>query len=345
MNQTHSSKGGRGSILNYPKKSDNDLNLNPSKINQVEHALYSMDTNAYRSYLMSNDFKRNQSYTPNPTPMKNLFLSNLPLNDFIHQKYDPMKIPFGYKSKRFHYQRKSKDFEGLELNGNLKKYYPNEKYKSFNFADLSKGEEEKKNIGHTRAYNAFYLSNMNSYRTMDGSKDILKTEAPVARKKFYLRSSSTGSIKGLLDKTPLEPKIRRRFRCSKENGIFSERFFTDNTFRRQKSAVNFDKIKNNGVSAGAYGSTGHRLEGYAQDYSFYDATKHADNILNQENKALDNYNRNNNNVRNNINHARRVKILSNMSDIFNIKGNVRPNNTKKGRRQYTYLYEESQKQY
>ena len=49
----------------------------------TKEGLFNMDSNAYRSYKMSNDFKRNQNFTPNPTPMKNLFLSNLPLTEMI----------------------------------------------------------------------------------------------------------------------------------------------------------------------------------------------------------------------------------------------------------------------
>lgn len=332
--------------VSFQKNNNNEARcLNSSKANQVERALYNMDTNAYRSYKMSNDFKRNQSFTPDSSTLKNLFLSKLPLTDLIRKKYDPMKIPFGYKAKRFILQNNNSEI--FNLNGTHRKYFPMKRNRSYvvksliNRSETDNNYEKPKHIGESKAYNQLVLNNINTFRTIQPDKDMFSPIQPTFHSKRFLhRSQSTGSIKSLIDKTPTNPKIKTRLRNTKENGIFTQEFYKDTSFKRQKKTVDWKNIKKPGECiAGDIGIKGHGITGFHQFYSYYGPSSDADNLLSSSNN---NYQRTDNQSNNILNYARRKKIMSNMSDIFNVKSNV--NHCNGNRRQYTYCFEEEQKQ-
>ena len=299
--------------LNISNNGKNN-NLTPIKPKRFSAMIREMDYNAYRAYKMANDEKiNNNPKSRNP-------------KDILQNEHNPMKAPFGYKSKRFTWQTESSYNSVNELNGTLKNYSTPTSATWSELIKRSQSFVKKKNIGSSRAYNYSVMVDINSKRTLNPNSDLIGTDRYLTPKRKILRSSSTGSIANLLKKTPLEKKIRVRDQVSRENGVFTTEYYTSNYFRKQKSSVDLNKLKKRGGYAGSC-----------------NIERSVDNFLYQTEDDRNRYTETRSKSPMSI--ARRMKLNTNMSDIFNTRTERDNIYTKNGKRhQFTFVFSQCQNQ-
>ena len=311
LKQSKSSKSltRQSKLAKSDKENRNNTNMTPIKPKRFSAMIREIDYNAYRAYKMANEDPKINPKSRNP-------------HDILKNDYNPMRVPFGLKSKRFTWQTEYSYNTLNELNGTLKNYSTASSYKAPpTWKDLIKRTEpivKTKNIGSSRAYNYSIMVDINSKRTMNPKNDIIGKEDFLTPRRKILRSSSTGSICNLLNKTPLNKEIRIRDKSSREHGVFTTEYYNSNYYRKQKTSVELNAIKRKGDDAGAC-----KIERSIDDFLY---------------RTYDN-----NRSKTPMSIARRRKINTNMSDIFNTKtekDNIYAKNGK--RKQYTFEFSENQ---
>lgn len=297
-----------------PSNNGNNNNLTPIKPKRFSAMIREIDYNAYRAYKMANDENNNNNHkSRNP-------------KDILQNEHNPMKAPFGLKSKRFTWQTESSYNTVNELNGTLKNYSTPTSATWSELIKRSQSFVKKKNIGSSKAYNYSVMVDINSKRTLNPKSDLIGTDRYLTPKRKILHSSSTGSIANLLNKTPLEKKIRIRDKASRENGVFTTEYYTSNYFRRQKSSVDLNKLKKRGGYAGSC-----NIERSVDDFLY--------RTEDERNKYSETR------AKSPMSIARRMKLNTNMSDIFNTKPEKDNIYTKNGKRQqFTFVFSQCQSQ-
>lgn len=268
-------------------------NLSPVIPKRFSAMIREINYNTYRAYKMSNDPKPKSRNT----------------KDILNNNYNPMKAPFGLKSKRFQWQ--SENSQGcLSLTGTFKHYSTNNSTTWRDMMNRTQETKRSRNIGDTKAFNYSIAADINSKRTLTPLRDIIPDGSYHSNyKKKLLRSSSTGSIANLLRRTPGYTTPRVRDRITKESGnIFSTDYNTV-VIKRHKSKVNMNELKNDKSFAGNC-----KIERSLSEFLF-EKPDESKNIMNI---------------------ARRRKLNSNTSDIFNLK---KPVNRQQ---EFIFTYNESQ---
>ena len=341
---------------NSPKKKFNQrphlkkkesLNLSSQNQKRFSASIRELDYNTYRAFKMSIDEQKN-----------NISKNNKSTNEILNNQHNITKVPFGLKSKRFDWQTGIEKNYLDELYGNNKNYA--KRKKSINWEGfLNKETNDDINNIKRNNYAHIYstIINLNSKRTIEPQRDIIPEIKTKASKKFINRSSSTGSIISLFNRTPNIKNIPINENITKGNNLFSDEFFNGFFFKKSKRSVDLDKFKKNGYA-------GLTKEKKSDDsflyknknnnnfyhYGFKERIKREKNDLmykkNSRNINFDLYNNNDNIIHftNELKHSQLMRIKNNISDIFFIKGGKEKifQNFKKNQLTYTFDYSQNQ---
>ena len=302
-----------------------------------------LDFNSYRAYKKSFDESKN---------------NNKSTSEIFNNNHNIKKVPFGLKSKRFDWQTNQERNYLDELYGNNKNY--TKRKNSINWEGfLNKETNDDINNIKRNNYAHIYstIINLNSKRTIEPQRDIIPEIKKKPSKKVIYKSSSTGNIISLFNKTPIIKNIPVNDNITKGNKLFSYEFFNGNFFQKSKGSVDLEKFKNNGYA-------GLTKEKKSDDYFLYNNDNYNNgnngfkerikrekmDLMYKKNSRNINFDldKNNDNIMhftNELKHSQLMRIKNNISDIFFIKGGKEKifQNFKKN--QLTYPFDYSQNQF
>jgi hypothetical protein len=269
-----------------------------------------------------------------------------------------MKVPFGLKSKRFDWQTDIERNYLDELNGNNKNY--NKRKNTLNWEEFLNKKEINNKTNNIKKNNYAHIYstilNLNSKRTIQPQRDIIPEIKKKASKKFINRSSSTGSIISLFNRTPNIKNIPINENITKGNNLFSDEFFNGFFFKKSKRSVDLDEFKKNGYA-------GLTKEKKCDDSFLYKNNnnnfyhcgfkerikREKMDLMYKKNSRNINFDldKNNDNIMhftNELKHSQLMRIKNNISDIFFIKGGKEKlfQNFKKNQLTYTFDYSQNQ---
>jgi hypothetical protein len=194
-----------------------------------------IDFNAYRAYKNVNDENKDGK-------RKNPY-------ELLKGEHNLMKFPFGLKEERFRWQTTKNLGEKQELNGTMVRRQSQPSTNNWESLMNKTGELPERKGLNNRAASYKYALDRNSQRTvkpdMDRSFDDI-----VVRKKDLNKSTATGGIGNLIDKTPEIETYYKKFSEKKTQGsdIFKPMKAQDKP--KYKLPVNMENIKNSGEYAG-----------------------------------------------------------------------------------------------
>ena len=323
--------------------------ITPENPRRFSATIRELDLNSYRAYKMSIDEQKNNI----------LKINNKSTSEILNNQHNIMKVPFGLKSKRFDWQTDIERNYLDELNGNNKNY--NKRKNTLNWEEFLNKKEinDKTNNINKNNYAHIYstILNLNSKRTIQPQRDIIPEIKTKASKKFINRSSSTGSIISLFNRTPNIKNIPINENITKGNNLFSDEFFNGFFFKKSKRSVDLDKFKKNGYAGLTKEKKSDDSFLYKNNnnnnfyhYGFKERIKREKNDLmykkNSRNINFDLYNNNDNIIHftNELKHSQLMRIKNNISDIFFIKGGKEKifQNFKKNQLTYTFDYSQNQ---
>ena len=323
--------------------------ITPENPRRFSATIRELDLNSYRAYKMSIDEQKNNI----------LKINNKSTSEILNNQHNIMKVPFGLKSKRFDWQTDIERNYLDELNGNNKNY--NKRKNTLNWEEFLNKKEinNKTNNINKNNYAHIYstILNLNSKRTIQPQRDIIPEIKKKASKKFINRSSSTGSIISLFNRTPNIKNIPINENITKGNNLFSDEFFNGFFFKKSKRSVDLDKFKKNGYAGLTKEKKSDDSFLYKNNnnnnfyhYGFKERIKREKNDLmykkNSRNINFD-LDKNNDNIMhftNELKHSQLMRIKNNISDIFFIKGGKEKifQNFKKNQLTYTFDYSQNQ---
>ena len=308
-----------------------------------------LDYNSYRAYKMSFDESKNNITKKN---------NNKSTSEILNNNHNIKKVPFGLKSKRFDWQTNQERNYLDELYGNNKNY--TKRKNSLNWEGfLNKETNDDINNIKRNNYAHIYstIINLNSKRTIEPQRDIIPEIKKKPSKKVIYKSSSTGNIISLFNKTPIIKNIPVNDNITKGNKLFSYEFFNGNFFQKSKGSVDLEKFKNNGYA-------GLTKEKKSDDYFLYnndnynignngfkERIKREKNVFVNENNSrnkkfdLDNNNDKIIHFTHELKHSQLMRIKNNISDIFFIKGGKEKIFRNFKNKQLTYTFDYSQNQF
>ena len=308
-----------------------------------------LDFNSYRAYKKSFDESKNNITKKN---------NNKSTSEIFNNNHNIKKVPFGLKSKRFDWQTNQERNYLDELYGNNKNY--TKRKNSINWEGfLNKETNDDINNIKRNNYAHIYstIINLNSKRTIEPQRDIIPEIKKKPSKKVIYKSSSTGNIISLFNKTPIIKNIPVNDNITKGNKLFSYEFFNGNFFQKSKGSVDLEKFKNNGYA-------GLTKEKKSDDYFLYnnnnynnenngfkERIKREKNIFVNENNSrnkkfdLDNNNDKIIHFTHELKHSQLMRIKNNISDIFFIKGGKEKIFRNFKNKQLTYTFDYSQNQF
>ena len=308
-----------------------------------------LDYNSYRAYKMSFDESKNNITKKN---------KNKSTSEILNNNHNINKVPFGLKSKRFDWQANQERNYLDELYGNNKNY--TKRKNSINWEGFL-NKETNNDINNIKRNNYAHIYstiiNLNSKRTIEPQRDIIPEIKKKPSKKVIYKSSSTGNIISLFNKTPIIKNIPVKDNITKGNKLFSYEFFNDNFFQKSKGSVDLEKFKNNGYA-------GLTKEKKSDDYFLYnndnynignngfkERIKREKNVFVNENNSrnkkfdLDNNNDKIIHFTHELKHSQLMRIKNNISDIFFIKGGKEKIFRNFKNKQLTYTFDYSQNQF
>ena len=308
-----------------------------------------LDYNSYRAYKMSFDESKNNITKKN---------KNKSTSEILNNNHNINKVPFGLKSKRFDWQANQERNYLDELYGNNKNY--TKRKNSINWEGfLNKETNDDINNIKRNNYAHIYstIINLNSKRTIQPQRDIIPEIKKKPSKKVIYKSSSTGNIISLFNKTPIIKNIPVNDNITKGNKLFSYEFFNGNFFQKSKGSVDLEKFKNNGYA-------GLKKKKKSDDYFLYnnnnynnenngfkERIKREKNVFVNENNSrnkkfdLDNNNDKIIHFTHELKHSQLIRIKNNISDIFFIKGGKEKIFRNFKNKQLTYTFDYSQNQF
>ena len=307
-----------------------------------------LDFNSYR-------YKKSFDESKNNITKKN---NNKSTSEIFNNNHNIKKVPFGLKSKRFDWQTNQERNYLDELYGNNKNYA--KRKKSINWEGfLNKETNDDINNIKRNNYAHIYstIINLNSKRTIEPQRDIIPEIKKKPSKKVIYKSSSTGNIISLFNKTPIIKNIPVKDNITKGNKLFSYEFFNGNFFQKSKGSVDLEKFKNNGYA-------GLTKEKKSDDYFLYnndnynignngfkERIKREKNVFVNENNSrnkkfdLDNNNDKIIHFTHELKHSQLMRIKNNISDIFFIKGGKEKIFRNFKNKQLTYTFDYFQNQF
>ncbi len=322
--------------------------ITPENPRRFSATIRELDLNSYRAYKMSIDEQKNNI----------LKINNKSTNEILNNQHNIMKVPFGLKSKRFDWQTDIERNYLDELNGNNKNY--NKRKNTLNWEEFLNKKEINNKTNNIKKNNYAHIYstilNLNSKRTIQPQRDIIPEIKKKASKKFINRSSSTGSIISLFNRTPNIKNIPINENITKGNNLFSDEFFNGFFFKKSKRSVDLDEFKKNGYA-------GLTKEKKCDDSFLYKNNnnnfyhcgfkerikREKMDLMYKKNSRNINFDldKNNDNIMhftNELKHSQLMRIKNNISDIFFIKGGKEKlfQNFKKNQLTYTFDYSQNQ---
>ena len=285
----------------------------PSEKKPFSTVIRELDYNSYRAYKMSSDLSlsNNNSFSSLP---KSRNIANIILKSSY--KHNAMKIPFGLKSKRFEWQTDHTSNQVYEINGTMKNYTLNTSYRRHSPLTTNTNSIRNKILGLNHAHHYAVAADLNTFRTITPERDITPNGTIQPTKRKVLSTSTTGSISNLLKKTPMNKSIPVRNAIGKESGVFTKEYYNSKYYKRQKTPVNLEKVRMNRSFAGSR----KMLDINGDNFLYHSENRKASPL----------------------NIAREVKIKANESDIFHVKKHGHEIYNAKGKRQYSFIYDENQ---
>ena len=307
-----------------------------------------LDFNSYR-------YKKSFDESKNNITKKN---NNKSTSEIFNNNHNIKKVPFGLKSKRFDWQTNQERNYLDELYGNNKNYA--KRKKSINWEGfLNKETNDDINNIKRNNYAHIYstIINLNSKRTIEPQRDIIPEIKKKPSKKVIYKSSSTGNIISLFNKTPIIKNIPVKDNITKGNKLFSYEFFNGNFFQKSKGSVDLEKFKNNGYA-------GLTKEKKSDDYFLYNndnynienngfkerIKREKNAFVNENNSRNKKFDLDNNNDKiihftHELKHSQLMRIKNNISDIFFIKGGKEKIFRNFKNKQLTYTFDYFQNQF
>ena len=308
-----------------------------------------LDYNSYRAYKMSFDESKNNITKKN---------KNKSTSEILNNNHNINKVPFGLKSKRFDWQANQERNYLDELYGNNKNY--TKRKNSINWEGFL-NKETNNDINNIKRNNYAHIYstiiNLNSKRTIQPQRDIIPEIKKKPSKKVIYKSSSTGNIISLFNKTPIIKNIPVNDNITKGNKLFSYEFFNGNFFQKSKGSVDLEKFKNNGYA-------GLTKEKKSDDYFLYNndnynignngfkerIKREKNAFVNENNSRNKKFDLDNNNDKiihftHELKHSQLMRIKNNISDIFFIKGGKEKIFRNFKNKQLTYTFDYSQNQF
>ena len=317
---------------NSPKKKFNQrphlkkkesLNLSSQNQKRFSASIRELDYNTYRAFKMSIDEQKN-----------NISKNNKSTNEILNNQHNITKVPFGLKSKRFDWQTDIEKNYLDELYGNTKDFTKRKNSSTWeDFVNkINKTDNKENNISRNRKNNYAHtystITNLNSKRTLQPQRDIIPEMKKKPSKKVIYRSSSTGSIINLFNRTPNLKQIPVNYNITKGHNLFSDEFSNPIYYKREKGSVDLNKFKKNGYAGSIkpnksvddflYNNDNnnniHIRERIKRERDqFINEKMSRNNKLNNDNNYIVSYT-------NGLKHSKLMKIKNNISDIFFIKG-------------------------
>ena len=321
---------------------------NPDNPRRFSTKIRELDFNSYR-------YKKSFDESKNNITKKN---NNKSTSEIFNNNHNIKKVPFGLKSKRFDWQTNQERNYLDELYGNNKNYA--KRKKSINWEGfLNKETNDDINNIKRNNYAHIYstIINLNSKRTIEPQRDIIPEIKKKTSKKVIYKSSSTGNIISLFNKTPIIKNIPVKDNITKGNKLFSYEFFNDNFFQKSKGSVDLEKFKNNGYA-------GLTKEKKSDDYFLYNndnynienngfkerIKREKNAFVNENNSRNKKFDLDNNNDKiihftHELKHSQLMRIKNNISDIFFIKGGKEKIFRNFKNKQLTYTFDYFQNQF
>ena len=305
-------------------KKKESLNLSSQNSKRFSASIRELDYNTYRAFKMSIDEQKN-----------NISKNNKSTNEILNNQHNITKVPFGLKSKRFDWQTDIEKNYLDVLHGNTKDFTKRKNTSTWDdFVNkINKNDNKEKNISRNRKNNYAHtystIANLNSKRTLQPQRDIIPEMKKKPSKKVIYRSSSTGSIINLINRTPNIKQIPINYNITKGHNLFSDEFSNRFYYKREKGSVDLDKFKKNGYAGLA------KVNKSVDDFLYNDGNnnnnshikekikRERDQFINEKMSRNSKLNNENNYIvsyTNGLKHSKLMKIKNNISDIFFIKG-------------------------